>query len=242
MENTNDSPRLTALMADLKDSKVLRAKWEKLEAFQLMLNQAPPDIAIEQTPDGQARTMVISHVENALDTLYLGQWSTRDFKYSVVGNELAGVITLEVIHPITGTARTLTGVAAQAIMMDKAPDGLDNREKNEWSQDIRNKKSKALKMNLPALKAECLKNAAQQLGKAFGKDLNRKNAGVYAPKMSKSTRLPKKWMEDAKAAISSGGTTFDSVLERLENENITIPEDQMVELSTASKQLNGAHA
>lgn len=241
MENSNESPRLTALMADLKDGKTLKAKWEKLEAFQMMLNQAPPEAAIEATPDKKAKTMVISHVENALDMFYLGQWSTRDFQYTAIGNELAGTIVLEVVHPITGMIRTLCGAAAQAIMMDAAPDDLTSREKNMWAQDIANKKSKALKMNLPALKSECLKNAAQHLGKAFGKDLNRKNAAGYAPKLGKVTRLPKTFMQGAVAEITSGKSTLDMVLERIENEGITIPEDQQAELAKAAPHphLNG---
>lgn len=231
---TNASPRLTALMGELKDSKALRTKWEKLEAFQQMLNQAPPDAAIEATPDKQARTMVISHVENALDMLYVGQWSTRDFNFKVIGNELVGQITLEVVHPITGTTRTLVGAAAGSIMMDAAPKELEGRDKNAWSQDILNKKPKALKMNLPALKSECLKNAAAQLGRAFGKDLNRKNSANYAPKLGKVTRLPKAFIMGASQEITDGKTTLDDVVERLENEGISIPEDQLVELGKAS--------
>jgi hypothetical protein len=232
--DTNDTPRLSALMGELKESKTMRERWAKLEAFQAMLNQPPPDAALEATPDGQARTMVISHVENALDMFFLGQWSTRDFAFKVVGNELAGQITLEVINPITDKVRTLSGVAAQAIMMDKAPDELRGQEKNRWSQDINNKKSKALKMNLPALKSECLKNAAAQLGKAFGKDLNRKNVATYSAKMGKTTRLPKTFMDGAKAEISAKKTTLDKVVEHLENNGIQISEEQLVELSQAS--------
>lgn len=237
----NESPRLTALMGELKDGKQLRAKWEKLEAFQLMLNQAPPDGAIEATPDGKARTMVISHVENALDTYYLGQWSTKNFRWEVMQNELAATIELEVVHPITGATRTVIGAAATAIMVDRAPEELKGRERNAWALDVNNKKPAALKMDLPKLKAECLKNAAIMLGRAFGKDLNRKNSAGYQPKMGKPvTRLPKSWVEGAKAAIASGGTTFDQVIERLELEGVNIPEDQLVDLNKASKlQLNG---
>lgn len=232
----NESPRLSALMSELGESTTMRKKWQKLEAFQAMLNQAPPKESIEATPDGKAKTMVISHVENALDTMYLGQWSTREFGFKVVGNELAGHITLEVVHPITGTTRTLIGAAAQAIMMDAAPNELHGREKNEWAQDIRNKKSKALKMNLPALKSECLKNAAQQLGKAFGKDLNRKNASTFTGKLGRgATRLPKQFMDGAAKEIAAGTATFDDVITRLENEGLTIPEDQMVQLSNAAR-------
>lgn len=237
---TNESPKLSALFGELKESKTMRDRWAKLEAFQAMMNQAPPDAAIESTPDGQARTMVISHVENALDMFFLGQWSTNDFTFKVVGNELAGQLVLAVTHPITGTVRTLVGVAAQAIMMDKAPDNLNGQDKNRWSQDISNKKSKALKMNLPALKSECLKNAAGQLGRAFGKDLNRKNAAAYKPKLGTATRLPKQFMDGAKAEIAAGKTTLDKVVENLENNGIAINEEQLVELSTASK--NYLHA
>jgi hypothetical protein len=45
--------------------------------------------------------------------------------------------------------------------------------------DVQNKKSNALDMGFPKLKAECLKNAANSLGKMFGRDLNRKKSDTF---------------------------------------------------------------
>ena len=40
-------------------------------------------------------------------------------------------------------------------------------------------------MGFPKLKAECLKNAAQSLGKIFGRDLNRKQKDTFNPLLKK---------------------------------------------------------
>jgi hypothetical protein len=64
-------------------------------------------------------------------------------------------------------------------MVDRAPQNLDNVERNRWALNADNKKPNALDLAFPKLKTECIKNAALSLGKLFGRDLNRKNADVY---------------------------------------------------------------
>ena len=53
----------------------------------------------------------------------------------------------------------------------------------KWKERQLNKKKKinALDMGFPKLKAECIKNAANSLGKLFGRDLNRKKSDIYQP-------------------------------------------------------------
>lgn len=47
-------------------------------------------------------------------------------------------------------------------------------------------------MGFPKLKAECLKNAAQSLGKIFGRDLNRKQKDTFNPLLKKEELKEKK--------------------------------------------------
>lgn len=242
MEQNTTNDKLTILLHDTIESKTQQKKWAKLEAFLEACNRPAPDSGIRATPDGKAKTLVISYVENQLDTLFLGQWSTRDFQYKVIGNEIVGCITLEVVHPLTGTVRTLIGTAAQAIMMDQVPEDVKGRERNLWAQDIANKKSKALKMNIPALKSECLKNAALSLGKAFGKDINRKaeEQATYSGGRVRTTRVSAAEMEKFKGAVRLGRYSADDIVEELADRGIILPEDQHIELSTAQPaQLNG---
>jgi hypothetical protein len=154
---------------------------EALQKFQQMLNASPDQVGIESTPDGKARTLVISHVETTLDEMFFGHWRTENFKWERMANEVVGSIDLIVIHPISGYEIRRSGAASIVIMVDKAPQNIQGTERNRWALNAENKKSNALDLAFPKLKTECIKNAAVSLGKLFGRDLNRNNIDIYKP-------------------------------------------------------------
>ena len=164
---------------------------EALQKFQTRLNSPPNDGGVESTPDNKAKTVVISHIEMTLDEMFFGQWKTENFKWASIANEVQGSIELVCIHPVTGFELRRTGAASIIIMVDRVPDGVTGSDRNQWALNPSNKKANALDMAFPKLKAECLKNAAQSLGKVFGRDLNRKNRDEYRPyKIASSGELP----------------------------------------------------
>ena len=154
-----------------------------LQNFTTKLNVAPSQDSIDKTPDGKAGTILISHIEMLLDEYFFGLWETENFKLSVISNEIVGSLELVFYHPTTGFRMRRTGAAAIQIMVDKVPEDIKDkpRDKNLWALNPENKKSNALDMAFPKLKAECLKNAANSLGKLFGRDLNRKKQDNYNP-------------------------------------------------------------
>ena len=111
--------------------------------------------------------------------MFFGHWRTENFKWERMANEVVGSIDLVVIHPISGYEIRRSGAASIIIMVDRAPQNLDNVERNRWALNADNKKPNALDLAFPKLKTECIKNAALSLGKLFGRDLNRKNFDVY---------------------------------------------------------------
>jgi len=131
---------------------------------------------MEKTPDGKADTLVISYVENRLDELYSGLWSTTNFNFQIIANELAGRITLRVFHPECGVWIEREGTAAVQIMVDRCPENITGVDRNRWALNLENKKANALQTGIGKLKAECLKNAAKSLGLTFGRELNRKKS------------------------------------------------------------------
>ncbi len=187
----------------------------KCQKFTEVLNRLPPAESIGATPDGNASTILISHIEMTLDEMFFGLWDTMDFRFQQVANEIVGSILLVVTHPVTGKELKRTGAAAIQIMVDATPDDLKynasdpkevqakkKRERNKWALDVENKKPSALDMSFPKLKAECLKNAAQSLGKVFGRDLNRKISDQHKPllKTTKSEEVLNKTKEAIQAA------------------------------------------
>ena len=166
-----EKPKLNGLakMGDLSN-------FQALENFTKVINTPPPAGSVQKTPDGNAETMGISFIETKLDEVYLRQWGTEDVQILQIANEVLMTLTLWVIDPLTKTRITRTGCAAVVITVDRVPDNIKGipKEKNAWSLDMQNKKPNALYLAFPKLKSLATKNAAQTLGKTFGRDLNRK--------------------------------------------------------------------
>lgn len=142
-----------------------------MQNFHTKINSQPSAESIDKTPDGKAGTILISHIEMLLDEYFFGLWETENFKWAVIANEIVGSIDLVCTHPVTNQKFRRVGAASVQIMVDKGTNALD----------VANKKANALDMGFPKLKTECLKNAANSLGKLFGRDLNRKKFDNYNP-------------------------------------------------------------
>lgn len=197
----------------------------QLEAFIKMLNKEPNKNELGKTADGKASTIPISFIEMTLDETFKGLWSTENFTYQVFANEVVGSLELVAIHPVNGMQIRRTGAASIQIMVNKGTNPLD----------INNKKSNALDMGFPRLKSECLKNAAQSLGKIFGRDLNRDKSDVF-----KSTPpIDDKAFADALERYLSGENIIKSLL--MQNFNLTDDQYNTLMLSTPRQLTNGAH-
>lgn len=189
---------------------------EALQKFTQRLNTEPPMESIEPTPDRKAQTVVISHIEMTLDELFFGQWSTMNFTWSQISNEVQGSLELRCIHPVSGNVISRVGAASIVIMVDKVPDEIkdDPRARNIWAISNENKKPNALDLAFPKLKAECLKNAAQSLGKIFGRDMNRKTKDTFkgfkfTPQTTGIKQLPESGMKLIENAIANGAEEFE---------------------------------
>jgi hypothetical protein len=167
MNNENRLQTTNTLVA----AELVNELRKNAQLFLDKLNKLPDADSIDKTPDGNASTILISHIEMLLDEYFFGLWETENFKWAVIANEIVGSIDLCFYHPVTGLRMRRTGAAAIVVMVNKGTNPLD----------VANKKANALDMGFPKLKSECLKNAANSLGKLFGRDLNRKKQDSYKP-------------------------------------------------------------
>ena len=83
----------------------------RIQKFASSLNHSDPISGVEPTPDNKAKTLTISHVEMTLDEYFFGLWSTENFKWSVIQNEVVGSLDLIVVHPMNGMFIRRTGAA-----------------------------------------------------------------------------------------------------------------------------------
>lgn len=175
-EHFEDSDKLRLLMQD----------------FTRRLNTEPDPREFDRTPDNKANTLPISFVEMTLDELFLGQWEVSDVHTQQIFNEVVGTGILTVWHPVTQRPLKRAGFGAVVITQDKdATIGEFNMTK----------KKNALDLSFPKLKAEITKNAAQTLGKIFGRDINRKSKDVFKPALAP---LSDKALLDAIKRIEDG--------------------------------------
>jgi hypothetical protein len=158
-----------------QEKLALREYRLEVEKFQKFLNTPPKESEIFEHPHAKGyKYLPISYVQMLLDEAFFGQWTTENFKVQIAGNEIIGSIELKVLNPITNAWITRLGAAASLIRQDK---DTPANAKCDLNYKIKN----ALEMDFPHLYADCLKSAAKTLGKAFGRDLNRKYTDYYTP-------------------------------------------------------------
>jgi hypothetical protein len=112
-----------------QESEALMSFRLAMQNFTGRLNAAPSQESTDKTADGRGKTILISHIETLMDEYFFGLWSTSNFHWQQIANEIVGSITVTVIHPVWGKEITREGAASITIMMDKAPDGLSQRDK-----------------------------------------------------------------------------------------------------------------
>jgi hypothetical protein len=213
----------------------------QLQEFTRRLNEPPKPEELRDTPDKKAKYLPISYIETELDELFLSMWGTENFKWSGIGNEVQGVLELVLTHPVTGKEIRRVGAASIVIMVDALTEdqkrGMTSAERNLYAINPENKKPNALDMAFPKLKTECIKNAAQGLGKRFGRDLNRKeNVDQFKPAY---VQLGKDGFETLVQRAANGEYGLIAVAES----TFILTEEQRGILKTIQpqKQLNGVH-
>lgn len=195
-----------------------------MQDFTRKLNAEPDPREFEKTPDGRAQTLPISFIEMTLDELFLGQWELSDVHTQQIFNEVVGTGILTVWHPIKGRPLKRVGFGAVVITQDK--DAL-------VSEFTMTKKKNALDLTFPKLKAEILKNAAQSLGKIFGRDINRKLRDVFKPALKP---LSDQGMQDALKRIEDGKLETYALAEA--NFILTDVQKEMLTNAIPNKQLS----
>lgn len=196
-----------------QDEKVL------IQDFARRLNAEPNPAEFEKTPDNRASYLPISFVEMTLDEIFLGQWELSDVTYQQIFNEVVGTGILTVWHPITGRAIRRAGFGAVVITQDKDAAMIDFNT---------TKKKNALDLTFPKLKAEIVKNAAQSLGKVFGRDINRKQKDVFKPALQP---IPAKALQAAVERAEKG----DFTVVALAKENFLLSPDDLALLEGAEQ-------
>lgn len=155
----------------------------KNDAFNTLLNQKPPQSWLKSHPyinGGKHVYLPIERIELMLTQIFQ-QWSVRVNNYNQLFNAVAVHITLRVRNPLTGEWIEQDGLGAAPIQTDKGAS----------ASDMGAIKSDAVMKALPTAESYAIKDAAEKLGKLFGKDLNRKDELAFEAKYATQSQWTK---------------------------------------------------
>jgi hypothetical protein len=111
---------------------------------------------------GNSRYIPIEIVEYLLTSIYI-KWRVEVRTIQVIANSVVVSVRLYVLDPITGEWDWQDGVGASPIQTKSGAAATDFSQVN----------TSAVQMAAPAAETYAVKDAAEKLGKIFGKDINR---------------------------------------------------------------------
>lgn len=164
MENKIKLPALKDIIGD----DVLIFKNDELN---LLLNQDVPAQWIKKHPFVKDHFYIpIARVENLL-TVIFQIWRAEVIEYKQLFNSVSCHVRVHYVHPVTKEWQFHDGLGAVGMQTDK---GMAASDLNAIKQD-------AVMKALPAAKSFAIKDAAEHLGKLFGRDLSRKDVVEFKP-------------------------------------------------------------
>jgi hypothetical protein len=171
---------------------------QTLDQFNKIVNQEPPEGLVKNHPTvSGVKYMPIDKVEGMLSSIFQ-QHKIEILDQGQLLNAVYVSVRLHYKHPATGEWMFHDGLGATAIQVDK---GMN-------SSDLGAIKSNAIMLALPAAKSYAIKDAAEHIGRLFGRDLNRKDTMNFASNyISSDEAINKKRELREKAGIIDADTT-----------------------------------
>lgn len=153
-------------LQDLRSDIELKADQN---ALNVLLNAEPPKEWIKEHPMfKKVRYLPIERVEYLLTRIFL-KWNVEIKSVQVIANSVVTTIRLYYQDPMSDQMLWQDGVGAAPLQTDKGAGAVD----------FNAIKSDAVMKAAPAAESYAVKDAAEKIGKLFGKDLNRADKIMY---------------------------------------------------------------
>lgn len=154
-------------------------KWNDLESYELttkgkqdlrnfMLNQSPTEAWLKKHPLYGNTYLPIDKVEFLL-TVFFQNWRVEVKSFIQIANSICVSIRLYYKDPDSGRFEWQDGVGAAPMQVNSGSNTMDHNAI----------KSNAVMLALPIAETNAVKDAADKIGKIFGRDLNRKDTLNY---------------------------------------------------------------
>ncbi len=198
----------TKNLPSLKELTLAPEQAFKQDQLNVLLNHEPPSDWVKAHPMFAGVLYIpIDKVEFLLTRIFQ-EWRVEVIKYEQLFQSVSVHVRVHYKNPITGEWNFHDGLGAVAVQT----------EKGASAADLSKIKSDAVMKSLPAAKSFAIKDAAEHLGKLFGKDLNRRDsiefntntAEYMKPEKKKEELTPThpKW-DAAKKSLLNGYSVAD---------------------------------
>lgn len=151
------------------------AELQKDNELNVLLNQPPKGNWVKEHPFAHnVRYLPIERIEYLLTAIFIN-WSVEVKQIQMIANSVVVTVRLHYRHPRRDEMLFQDGIGASPIQTEKGAAATD------FTKVLNDAVMKAA----PAAESYAIKDAAEKLGKLFGKDLNRKDEIVYDSLMNK---------------------------------------------------------
>ena len=186
VEKAKQLPKLEELHYDID-------KAFKNDQLNLLLNQPVPPTWIKDHPFAKnVRYLPIEKIEFLLTKIFQ-EWRVEIVSEGQMFQSVYVKIRLHYKNPINGEWSYFDGIGAVPVQT----------EKGASAADLGKILNDAVMKALPAAKSYAIKDAAEHLGKLFGRDLNRKDSIDFSPSYAKETM----WTKPKEVKINGAATT-----------------------------------
>lgn len=155
-------------------------KWQQNELNKL-LNEEPPKAWLKDHPMAKGvKYIPIERVEYMLTRIFK-KWNVEVRQVQVIANSIVVTVRLYYQDVLSNEMLWQDGIGASPIQTDKGAGAMDwNKTKND-----------AVMKAAPAAESYAVKDAAEKIGKLFGKDMNRADKIMYdtLPAVEKRDKL-----------------------------------------------------
>jgi hypothetical protein len=181
---------LPAKLPTLQDLMLEPEEAFKHDVFNQLMNNPPPKKWVKQhpfirieDPNGSPNKvnlpyLPIDKVEFLLTRIFQ-QWRTEVIEFKQLFNSVSVHVRVHYRHPVSGQWEFHDGLGAVGVQTDK---GASASDLNAIKQD-------SVMKALPAAKSYAIKDAAEHLGKMFGRDLTRKDTVAFTASYTSSELL-----------------------------------------------------
>jgi hypothetical protein len=144
-------------------------KADEMNKLNILLNQPPkPEWVLTHPFIKGHKYLPINRVEYLLTRLFI-RWRVEIKSTQLLANSIVVAVRLHYLDPISSEWEFQDGVGASALQTDSGAGAID----------FNKMKPSAVMMSAPMAETFAIKDAAEKIGKLFGKDLNRKEEVAY---------------------------------------------------------------